>query len=132
MARLRLEGARRTVNGIMQDACYIEQAGTEALRILDANTGQLVDTNPDTLVYLGRCFITPAQYRAVDEGGRERLIKMYRIKIPWDAPVPSRGDVVVPTASVYDSELVGRRLTIDEIQLSSVLVWRSLSVLELQ
>ena len=132
MARVRLEGARRAVAGVMQDACIIEQAGTENLRFLDPDTGQLIDTNPDTLVYEGQCFITPGQFRTIDEGGRERVLKSYNVKIPWDAPTPSRGDVVIPTASVYDNELVGRRLTIDEVTVTSVLVWRQLIAWEIR
>ena len=132
MAQIRLEGARRVVAGVMHDACWIEQADTESLRFLDPATGQLIDTNPETLIYQGPCFITPGQFRVIDEGGRERVLKSYNVKIPWDASVPSRGDVVVPTASKYDSELVGRRLTIDEVSLTSVLVWRALVAWEIR
>lgn len=125
---IRLEGARRAVARVMQDACWIERATDERLRRLDEQTGELVDTNGYAIIFAGPCFIIPKQGRLVTEGGVERLVKGYVIHIPWDAPLPGYQDVVIPTASRYDAELVGRRLYVEEVEVTTVLVWRKLIV----
>lgn len=104
------------------------RATDERLRRLDTDTGDLVDTNPEMIVYTGPCFIVPKEGRYIDEGGVSRVIKTYVVHIPWDAPLPGIDDVVIPTTSVYDQELIGRRLYVEEVEVTSVLVWRKLIV----
>ena len=129
---VKLDGARRAVAKLMQDECWIERAHQERMRRLDEQTGDLIDSMPSVIVYTGPCLITPRDTRALTEGGRERLIRTFSVKIPWDADLPGYYDVVIPTASTYDQGLVGKRMLVEHVDFTSFLVWRNLIVTELE
>lgn len=113
----------------MADACVITRP-SEDEPVFDEDTGEYTEGDP-TDVFTGACFITPPRgvtEHEVGAGGKRMLVRLYRAKIPHDAPLPAPDDIFTVTASQYDPELVGRDLVVTNVDLSSVLVWRNLDL----
>lgn len=110
---INLATARALVAKHLTDTCIISR-DVEGVHdnVLDLATGQLVAPAGDTAqVYSGPCMVTPTGIGQTVEGARVVERRGYRIRLPWDAPVFHRGDLVTIDAAA-DPELVGAQLVL--------------------
>lgn len=139
-----LSFARQQVEALMDDTCVItrdHQGGRDD--VLNQDTGELVTKpNDEAVVYdetsigdggreLGaRCKVSPmsadSAARNVSEGGNPLRTRYYRGSIPWDAPMPAKGDELRLTSSRRDPELVGQLFYVEDVLTSTFLVSRRL------
>lgn len=124
--------ARKRVLDKMVDQCLItrNEAGV-ADDVLDENTGALTSPTPTT-VYNGVCSVKPQRHDAQVEGGRFITVVSYFAGIPWDAPMPKKGDVFKLTASANDSSLIDKEFLVADVESKSFLVQRVLRLEEVQ
>ena len=132
MAVLPLDYGRRIAEEAMVDRCRIlrDTPGTRD-DVLDRATGRLTPPAGDEdLIYEGPCgptVETPLDARR-EEGGRTAHYRAWRTRVPMDAPLPARNDIVVILFCKDDPTLNGRRLQITDVNQSSVGVTRRLAL----
>jgi len=138
-----LSDGREAVEELMTDACRIwHDAGGTLDEALDPVTGRLVrPPGNDVVVYdassqgsesrplEGRCRMkmrSEADPTAHPLGERQIGQRLYELNIPWDAPVPARGDYAEITFSLRDPALVGPIWKVREVLRTSFLIQRTL------
>lgn len=109
-ARQRFERRQRD---LFRDTAVLERPSTAAT--LNPTTG-VYDPNSPTTIYTGDCLIRGFAWEGTDleSGGEEVRMRRYRVKFPVDTAALV-GDIVRPTASTYDSSLVGRSFRITDV-----------------
>lgn len=78
-------------------------------------TGQ-EEPDPPTETYSGDCLIRGMTWEGTDAevGGDAIRLRRYQVKFPFGADVEVH-DIVTPTASIYDSSLVGRSFWVTDV-----------------
>jgi len=103
-----LERGRAHAVRLMTDTCTIT-------RITGTTIADNGDTSPTTTeVYDGPCRVRPRQTqdRMVEHGGAEVGVGDLVVSLPISATGIEPGDLVTITASAYDADTVGRRMTV--------------------
>lgn len=109
-----IENFRRKQEALFRDACTIKRASGEPE--FDEESGSYETPTP-TGIYSGACQARPAGGLVgtdVVAGDRELRLKDLVLKLPVNTAV-MENDVVVMTASTYDSGLIGRTYRITDV-----------------
>lgn len=121
--------AREIVASMHNDTCSITLPGDIADAVLDPVTLEL--TPPaDAALYDGDCSVSVDNVdpRPGEEGGAERTVERYRVKLPYGAPAIPEGARVEVTAVAedHDPAMVGLVLWVISSPLKSLTVQRVL------
>lgn len=108
-ARQRFESRQRD---LFRDTAVLERPGSATF---NSTTG-VYDPATPTEIYSGECLIRGFAWEGTDleTGGNEVRMRRYRVKFPIDTDVRV-DDIVRPTASDYDSSLVGRSFRVTDV-----------------
>jgi hypothetical protein len=109
-ARQRFERRQRD---LFRDTAVLERpSGTVSF---NTTTGTY-DPDSPTQIYSGACLIRGFNWEGVDSevGGDEVRLRRYRVKFPVDTAA-QLDDIVRPTASTYDSSLVGLAFRVTDV-----------------
>lgn len=121
-----LDAVRLDVEEQFEDEVLITRITQLAQYVRDgADIPELRDT-----VYAGRAAITPHMSRRdrFDEFGQGLIFtRQYRLKIPWNAPLPQIRDRIVMTVS-RDPELIGREMEVRDPVVSTNTAYRRVTV----
>ena len=104
---------RQRQQDLFRDAATVERpAGTATF---NATTGEETP-DPATQTYSGPCLIRGTTWEGTDAevGGDAIRLRVFQVKFPPDTDVEIH-DVVTPTASTYDSSLVGRSFWVTDV-----------------
>jgi hypothetical protein len=119
-----LTTARDKMLELMTDVCVISTP--EALGPLDESTGLHVVAS-GSQIYNGPCIIRPIDNNAgIVDMTISKVFKNYSIKIPFDAPEISIGQVASISSSEFDALLVGRIFVIKGISFKTLNIVRRL------
>lgn len=126
----------------MDDTCAITRdAPADDAEDLDPDTGILYPPiEDDGVVYDdlstgiggrelgGRCKVAPLGYQdsSDEQGGHDIYAQTYQGSIPWDAPVPQRGDILTVNTSRRDPALVNAQFTVRKVLVTTMLVSRKM------
>jgi hypothetical protein len=107
-----LGAAVRALERLMSDACTITPAVDKRDQVLDPETLELTDLDPEPAIYTGKCFVTsPASAasvrRGVDRAGKPQTKAAVSLHIPVGSPTIPKGALVTITASQRNPHLVG-------------------------
>ena len=113
-----LDSARRHFERRRRDLFRSEVTITRPSTTTTLNTSTGAEV-PDSasFVYSGPCFIRGFSWEGTDieAGGREVRLRGYRVDLPPNTGA-QKDDMVVATASVYDSSLVGVPLRVTDVR----------------
>lgn len=139
-----LSVARVVVEALMDDTCVITRDEEKfSDDVLDPVTGRLTPPTPDTITVYdssttgaegralgGRCKVSPQNTQPSErlEGGAEVNARMYNGSIPWDAPMPKIGDLLLIASSYRDPQLVGKTFKVQSVEVSTFLVSRRMQL----
>ena len=121
-----LAAVREDVEEQFEDECLITRITQQAQYVRDGTDLPEIRVT----IYEGRSAINPHMSRRdrFDEFGQGLIFtRQYRLKIPWDAPLPQIRDRVVMTAS-RDPELIGREMEIRDPVVSTNVGYRRVTV----
>jgi hypothetical protein len=104
---------RQRQQDLFRDAATVERpTGTTTF---NPTTGA-EEPDPPTLMYSGECLIRGTTWEGTDVevGGDAIRLRVFQAKFPPDTDVEVH-DIVTPTASIYDSSLVGRSFWVTDV-----------------
>lgn len=130
---LDFSGPREVVLGLMEgiECSITHDVGGPRNEDLDPVTLEMTKPpgDPQT-VYEGPCWVVPLGGEGAElEDARRRTQRVrYQGAIPFDAPIPVIGDILEVTLADPDPELLGMKFTVGEVDKSSALVWRTMTL----
>jgi hypothetical protein len=122
-----LAGLRTLANSSMPDTCVITRGTGRGVYDPETNTHGPAGSEP---VWSGRCRVATGvstEGHEVTVGSLREVLGRYTVHIPHDASPVDVDDVVTVTASA-DPQLVGQRLSVTSVSLSTVHTHRRLVV----
>jgi hypothetical protein len=116
------------LEGYMADTVLItHNPGAMTDQVMDPDTGKPdTPTSPDATVYAGKALVKPFVGQYAAEGANPLELYYYDAYLPLSAPAPALGDDVTITASLRDSALVGKKMTVVEVQFGTITIARRL------
>lgn len=98
---------------LFRDTAVLERPSSSVT--FNSTTGTY-DPDAPTVIYTGACLIRGFAWEGTDleSGGEELRMRRYRVKFPADTAALV-DDIVRPTASTYDSSLVGRSFRVTDV-----------------
>lgn len=96
--------------------------------VLDAATLQLVrPVGEPSTIYEGECHVGDDRQGDRSAPGYAPTVgHRYRVRLPFDAPEPKVGDTFEVLSSAHDPGLVGKRMKVLDVRLSTHLVTRQI------
>lgn len=116
----------------MVDMCIIQRdLRGNYDEVLDRDTGQLVQPDPNYLtVYEGKCNMTTLreQERLTEVGERLVSLRTYRILLPVAVTTVFVGDLFTLTSASVDPQVVGRPMSVLDVDSRSLATYRRIVV----
>jgi hypothetical protein len=120
-----LQEFRDLASDAMTDRCTISRSAGRGVYNPETNTHDPAGTAP---VWSGRCRVASSVAgQDVTVGALHEVLGRYIVHIPYDTPTVQPGDVVTVTESA-DPQLLGQRLTVESVPMSTVHARRRLVV----